>query len=182
VECLLGAHETHFHQALIPTRRAWTRRSGVEGEQLPLLREQTFSARAHALRVSIKDSAIRFYEERAGQAVSYALKNWAALTRYLEDGDLSYRQQSHGAVVARHLGRAEQLTFVGSDRGGKTMAVLRRFVASCELAKWTRSPGFRTCSPESQRHLDQRLDELLPHRWAPAYSRSFSADPTLTKS
>jgi hypothetical protein len=26
-------------------------------------------------------------------------------------------------------------TFVGSDRGGRTMAVLRSFVASCELAK-----------------------------------------------
>jgi hypothetical protein len=33
----------------------------------------------------------------AGQAVAYALKNWAALTRYVTDGDLSHRQQPHRA-------------------------------------------------------------------------------------
>jgi hypothetical protein len=92
-------------------------------------------------------------KSEAGQAVSYALKNWAALTRY----------------------------FVGSDRGGRTMAVLRSFVASCELAKvdpfaWFHDVLFRIGS-----HSIHRLDELLPHRWAPAYSRSFSADPTLVK-
>jgi hypothetical protein len=74
-------------------------------------------------------------KSEAGQAVSYALKNWAALTRYLEDGDLSIdnnhtERSLRGIAVGRN-----NWTFVGSDRGGRTMAVLRSFVASCELAK-----------------------------------------------
>jgi len=56
----------------------------------------------------------------------YALKNWTALTRYLEDGDLlidnNHTERSlRGIAVGRH-----NWTFVGSDRGGRTMAVLRR--------------------------------------------------------
>ena len=74
-------------------------------------------------------------KSEAGQAVAYALKNWKALTRYLEDGDLSIdnnhtERSLRGIAVGRR-----NWTFVGSDRGGKTMAVLRSFVTSCELAK-----------------------------------------------
>jgi hypothetical protein len=48
-----------------------------------------------------------------------------ALTRYLEDGDLSIdnkhtERSLRGIAIGRH-----NWTFVGSDRGGKTMAVLQ---------------------------------------------------------
>ena len=72
-------------------------------------------------------------------------------------------------------------TFVGSDRGGRTMTVLRSFVASCELAKVDPFAWFHDVLSRIGSHSIHRLDELLPHRWAPAYSRSFSADPTLMK-
>jgi hypothetical protein len=63
------------------------------------------------------------------------LKNWVALTRYVDDGDLSidnnYTKRSlRGVAVGRN-----NWTFLGSDRGGRTMAVLRSFVSSCELLK-----------------------------------------------
>jgi transposase len=120
-------------------------------------------------------------KSEAGQAVSYALKNWAALTRYLEDGDLSIdnnhtERSLRGIAVGRN-----NWTFVGSDRGGRTMAVLRSFVASCELAKVDPFAWFRDVLSRIGSHSIHRLDELLPHRWAPAYSRSCSADSTLMK-
>jgi transposase len=91
-------------------------------------------------------------KSKAGQAVSYALKNWVALTRYLEDGDLSIdnnhtERSLRGIAVGRN-----NWTFPGSDRGGRTMAVLRSFLASCELANLDPFAWFKGCA--------------LPHRSA----------------
>ena len=107
-------------------------------------------------------------KSEAGQAVAYALKNWTALTRYLEDGDLSIdnnhtERSLRGIAVGRH-----NWTFVGSDRGGKTMAVLRSFVASCELAKVDPFAWFQDVLTRIGECSIQQLDELLPHRWAAA--------------
>ena len=66
------------------------RRSGVEGEQLRLLREQASRpvlTQLHEDLLKIRDQVLP--KSEAGQAVSDALKNWVALTRYCEDGDLS---------------------------------------------------------------------------------------------
>jgi transposase len=41
----------------------------------------------HAYLLRIKDELLP--KSEAGQAVAYILKNWAALTRYVEDGDLA---------------------------------------------------------------------------------------------
>ena len=96
------------------------RRSGVEGEQLRLLREQASQPvlqQLHEYLLKIRDQVLP--KSEAGEAVSYALKNWAALTRYCEDGDLSIdnnhtERSLRGIAVGRN-----NWTFVGSDRGGK---------------------------------------------------------------
>ena len=58
--------------------------------------------------------------------------------------------------------------FFGSDEGGKTAAVLRSFVASCQRAgadpfRWLKDVLSRITA-----HPITRLPELLPHNWAPA--------------
>jgi transposase len=58
-------------------------------------------------------------------------------------------------------------TFFGSDRGGHTAAVLRSFVASCELVKVDPFAWFQDVLSRIASHPITRLDELLPHRWAP---------------
>ena len=104
----------------------------------------------------------------AGQAIGYALKNWVALNRYCEDGDLSIdnnhtERSLRGIAVGRH-----NWMFVDSDRGGKTMAILRSFVGSCELAKVDPFAWFKDVLSRVANHSIQKLDELLPHRWVPA--------------
>src|SRR5947209_3233054 len=68
----------------------------------------------------------------SGAAVRYALNEWEALTRFLEDGELEI---DNGATERANrdiaLGRGNW-TFFGSDVGGKTAAVLRSFIASCK--------------------------------------------------
>src|ERR1700722_18256130 len=107
-----------------------------KGEQLRLLREQASRPvleQLHGYLLQIREALLP--KSEAGQATAYLLKNWTALIRYLEDGDLSIdnnhtERSLRGIAVGRR-----NWTFVGSDRGGRTMAVLRSFVASCELAK-----------------------------------------------
>ena len=143
------------------------RRSGIMGEDLRLLRAQASMPvleKLYEYLEKIREEVLP--KSEAGQAVAYALKNWTALTRYLEDGDLSIdnnhtERSLRGIAIGRH-----NWTFVGSDRGGKTMAVLRSFVASCELVKVDPFAWFQDVLSRIAGHSIQRLDELLPHRWA----------------
>jgi hypothetical protein len=57
-------------------------------------------------------------------------------------------------------------TFLGSDRGGRTMAVLRSFVSSCELVNVDPFEWFRDVLSRIATHSIRTLDQLLPHRWA----------------
>jgi len=68
----------------------------------------------------------------AGKAVRYTLKNWTALTRYCEDGDLEIdNNHTERSIRSVAVGR-NNWVFFGSDGGGHTAAVLRSFVASCQ--------------------------------------------------
>jgi transposase len=58
-------------------------------------------------------------------------------------------------------------TFFGSDRGGRTAAILRSFVASCELVKVEPFAWFQEVLSRIAGHRVTQLDQLLPHRWAP---------------
>ena len=57
-------------------------------------------------------------------------------------------------------------TFLGSDRGGKTMAILRSFVTSCELNKVDPFVWFRDVLGHIASHSIQKLEQLFPHNWA----------------
>jgi hypothetical protein len=67
-----------------------------------------------------------------------------------------------GIAIGRH-----NWTFLGSDRGGKTMAILRSFVTSCELHKLDPFVWFRDVLTRIPTHSIQKLDQLLPHAWGP---------------
>jgi hypothetical protein len=97
----------------------------------------------HAYLLKIGDAVLP--RSAAGQAVSYALKNWAALTRYCQDGALAIdNNHTERSLRGIAVGRNNWL-FVGSDQGGRTMAILRSFVGSCELAKVNPSTGSGMC-------------------------------------
>jgi transposase len=47
------------------------------------------------------------------------------------------------------------------------MAILRSFVSSCELNKIDPFTWFRDVLARIPAHSIQKLDQLLPHNWAP---------------
>jgi transposase len=102
-----------------------------------------------------------------GRAARYTLKNWTALTRYCEDGDLEIDNNAteraiRGVAVGRH-----NWVFFGSDQGGKTAAVLRSFVASCERAEIDPFTWLKDVLSRIAAHPITRLADLLPHNWVP---------------
>jgi transposase len=67
-----------------------------------------------------------------GQAVGYALRHWAALTRYLEEGYLAIdNNAAERALRQVAVGRKNWL-FCGSEEGGQTAAVLFSVVGTCK--------------------------------------------------
>lgn len=110
------------------------RRRELRAEALRMVREQGAQpvlGRLHKYLLEIQDQLLP--KSEAGQALAYTLKNWTALTRYCDDGDLSIDNNAaeralRGVAVGRN-----NWTFFGSDNGGKTAAVLRSFITSCEF-------------------------------------------------
>jgi hypothetical protein len=101
----------------------------------------------------------------SGAAVRYALNQWEALTRFLQDGELEI---DNGATERANrdiaLGRGNW-TFFGSDSGGKTAAVLRSFIASCKRCGVEPFAWFQDVLSRLPAHSIARLGELLPHNW-----------------
>ncbi len=186
VEVACWAHtRRHFHQALEtdPVRMGAVlayiaelyrvekraRQSAITGDDLRLLREQASApvlTQLHEYLLKAREEVLP--KSEAGQAIAYALKNWIALTRYCEDGDLAIdNNHTERSLRGIAVGRNNWM-FVGSDQGGKTMAILRSFVGSCELVKVDPFAWFQDVLSRIGQHSIQRLDELLPHRWVSA--------------
>jgi transposase len=103
-----------------------------------------------------------------GRAVRYTLKNWTALTRYCEDGDLAIdNNATERAIRSVAVGR-NNWVFFGSDEGGKTAAILRSFVASCQRAGVDPFAWLKDVLSRIPAHPITRIAELLPHNWASA--------------
>ena len=101
-----------------------------------------------------------------GRAVRYVLKNWTALARYCEDGDLSIDNSATERVIRGVAVGRNNWVFFGSDEGGKTGAILRSFTASCQRAGVDPFRWFQDILARIANHPIGRLAELLPHNWA----------------
>jgi transposase len=104
-------------------------------------------------------------KEPIAEAINYALNNWTALTRYCQDGDLEI--DNNGAERSLRgiaVGRRNWM-FFGSDRGGRTAAVLSSFVASCKRLHIDPFLYLRNVIARISSHPASRIEELLPDHW-----------------
>jgi len=101
-----------------------------------------------------------------GEAVTYAMNQWAALCVYLLDGELSIdNNASENALRRIAIGRKNWL-FCGSDNGGRTAAILFSLIASCQRHHVEPFTYLRDVLTRIAGHPHNRLAELLPDRWA----------------
>jgi len=103
-----------------------------------------------------------------GQAITYAVNQWKALCVYTTDGELSIDNNiSERALRRIAVGRANW-TFLGSDTGGHTAAVLFTLVATCERHRVNPFEYLRDVLTRIAAHPMNQLVDLLPNRWQPA--------------
>ena len=101
------------------------------------------------------------------KAIDYSLKRWAELTRFVDDGDLPISNnwvENHIRPIA--LGRQNWL-FAGSLRAGKRAAAIMSLLHSARINGHEPYAYLKDVLERLPTHPASRVDELLPHRWAP---------------
>jgi transposase len=99
------------------------------------------------------------------KAINYVLNQWEALNRYTTDGDLSIDNNlSERTLKLIGMGRLNWL-FLGSDKGGRTAAVMYSFTATCKLLGIDSFAYLCDVFERLPSHQPERLEELLPHNW-----------------
>jgi len=102
------------------------------------------------------------------KAIDYSLKRWAELTRFVDDGDVPISNnwvENHIRPIA--LGRQNWL-FAGSLRAGKRAAAIMSLLHSARINGHEPYAYLKDVLERLPTHPASRIDELLPHRWAPA--------------
>jgi transposase len=100
-----------------------------------------------------------------GQAIAYARSNWAALCRYPDHGELSIDNNlAERMLRAQAIGR-RNWTFLGSDRGGRTAAVLYSFTGTCKHHDIDPFAYLADILRRLPSYLAGQLVELLPDVW-----------------
>ncbi|WP_237174075.1 IS66 family transposase [Paracandidimonas lactea] len=135
--------------------------------------------RRHRRQQQAKPLAVKFHEWMLAQRVrvpdgsttakklDYSLKRWDALTRYLEDGrvpiDNNHIERQIRPIA---IGRSNWL-FAGSLRAGKRAAAAMSLIQSAKLNGHDPYAYLKDVLTRLPTHPNNRIDELLPHNWAP---------------
>ena len=167
----LDSDQEHMGRALHLIARLYAvehRAKGLTGQERLALRRRLSApvmTKLHKYLLEMRDEVLP--KSPAARAVRYALNQWEALSRFLEDGDLEI---DNGATERANRdiapGRGNR-TFFGSDNGGKTAAVLLSFVAMCKRNAVEPFAWFRDVLSRIATHPLNRLAELLPQNWKP---------------
>ena len=101
-------------------------------------------------------------------ALDYSLKRWNALGRFLGDGAVSV-DNNHIENLMRPwaMGRKAWL-FAGSELAGKRAAMVMSLVQSAKLHGHDPWVYLKDVLERLLAHPNNRIDELLPHRWTPS--------------
>jgi hypothetical protein len=101
------------------------------------------------------------------KAIDYSLRRWRALTRFLEDGQVPVDNNwIENQIRPIAIGRNNWL-FAGSLRGGQRAAAAMSLIQSAKLNGHDPHGYLKDVLTRLPTHLNSRIEELLPHRWAP---------------
>ena len=104
-----------------------------------------------------------------GKAIAYARNQWPDLQTYTRDGALSIDNNlAERTLRAQAIGRKNYL-FVGSDRGGRTAAILYSVVGSCTRLDGDPFAYLKDVLERLPTQPAERLGELLPDAWFAAH-------------
>lgn len=119
-----------------------------------------------------------------GEAIGYALNNWEALQRYLEQGYLAIDNNlSERTLRVVAVGR-NNWGVVGSEKGGETAAVLYSVVQTCKHLGIDPFSYLKETLPGlfalGDKPTAEQLREWLPDRWQQRRAQAAAARPAAT--
>jgi transposase len=150
--------------------------AGLPEDMDPKAKRESYVAKRYALRQEKSKPRIeeiakwlrqqsKLRKSPIGQAIAYTLNNLDALKVYLEDGDLEIdNNAAERAIRGLCIGR-NNWTFFGSDRGGKTAAILYSLVQTCKSHQIDPFEYLRDVFTRISSHPVNKLHEFLPDRW-----------------
>ncbi|WP_141124020.1 transposase domain-containing protein, partial [Pseudomonas borbori] len=102
------------------------------------------------------------------KALDYSLKRWAALARYVDDGAVPIDNNPvENQIRPWALGRSNWL-FAGSLRSGKRAAAIMSLIQTARMNGHDPYAYLKDVLTRLPTHRASEIDQLLPHRWAPA--------------
>ncbi len=102
---------------------------------------------------------------RTAKAINYTLKRWAALIRYLDDGNVPIDNNwVENQIRPWALGRKNWL-FAGSLRSGERAANVMTLIQSAKINGLDPQAYLRGVLERIPTARRSDLDELLPHNW-----------------
>ncbi len=104
------------------------------------------------------------------KALDYSLNRWAALTRFLDDGQLPVDNnwvENRMRPIAQ--GRANWL-FAGSLRAGQRAAAIMSLIQSARMNGHDPYAYLKDVLTRLPTHKASQIEDLLPHRWKSAVS------------
>lgn len=100
-----------------------------------------------------------------GEAFQYALNQWTALNRYVDDGDLSIdNNMAERNLRGIAIGRKNWMT-LGSDRGGRAAAILYTLIQSAKRHDLDPFVYLRDLLLRIPTHPNNNIHLLLPDQW-----------------
>ena len=132
-----------------------------------LLREQRSKPIAEALRQWLTRQRGQVPDGSATRkAIDYSLGRWAALIRYIDDGDLPIdNNHIENRIRPVALGRSNWL-FAGSKRAGQRAAAVMSLIQSAKLNGHDPYRYLKDVLERLPAQPASRMDELLPQRWS----------------
>ncbi len=106
-----------------------------------------------------------------GDAIGYAVDQWRALSRYLEDGDLDIDNNAiENLLRPIALGRKNWL-FLGSDAGGRRAAIFYSLIATCKRHGVEPFAYLRDLFERVATHPARAIAALFPQNWKAAQDK-----------
>jgi transposase len=157
------------HQALLAIKQLYAverEAKDLDAEARLALRREKSQPRLEAFAVWLRQLQPEVLPKSPlGQAAAYALGNWEALTRYLEDGRLAIdNNTAERALRGVVLGRKNYL-FTGSERGGRAAAVHYSLIQSAKQNGLDPFVYLRDLLARIPTHPYSQIRQLLPNHW-----------------